>query len=152
MRKQIREINFPKTFIVKNYINLKINIERIIKIICTQIFNYTNNTIIVTLNPKLLDNVSTKDYNIDALLYKSNLPNTYNLILRSTENIINIICHEMIHFNQYETGKLIVEKDKFIWLDKEYKSDLEYMKRPWEIEAFSNQYKIYKKMKKIYYL
>jgi len=68
---------------------------------------------------------------------------------------IKVLSHELIHLRQYVTQKLILHKNEVIWdgeVISEHKvSELEYDKRPWEIEAFAEQRQLESKIRNILY-
>ena len=111
--KKKRDFLWPNTLEVKSFISnkSKYNLEDVIKIIVSYVFGYQNIKISVINNNKLLDEVSPEGYNLQAMLSKTK--NLYQLIVRThpTEDIINIICHEMIHLNQIEKGDLVLTSD-----------------------------------------
>jgi hypothetical protein len=57
------------------------------------------------------------------------------------EESLTILSHELIHLQQYSSGRLIRMEDTFIMFDgKVYNvNDVLYQNRPWEIEAFKNE-------------
>lgn len=57
------------------------------------------------------------------------------------EESLTILSHELIHLEQYSSGRLIRMEDTFIMFDgKVYNvNDISYQNRPWEIEAFKNE-------------
>lgn len=150
---------FPDTFKVSSLIKSpkQYDISDLIKVIGNKILNYNQADIIIQYNDKVLNKFSTQDCELQALLDKSPIPHTYNLLIRSnhTDSLETIICHEMVHFDQYERGDLQIEKDDtnlvFIYKGKEYKSSTPYFSRPWEKEAKSLQYNLWKTFKKLYY-
>lgn len=159
MAKEHNTFIFPNTFQVTSLIQSpkKYNVIDLIKVIGNKILGYKVANIIVQYNDLLLDKFSTTDCQLQALLDKSIIPHTYNLIIRSksTINLETIICHEMIHFDQYERGDLKIQKDNntlsFIYKGKEYNTAVDYFSRPWEIEASNLQSKIWQQFKKLYY-
>ena len=54
---------------------------------------------------------------------------------------IEVISHEIVHIQQYESGELVYENEKVEWQGDDYTFALEddYERRPWEREAFSKQ-------------
>jgi len=62
---------------------------------------------------------------------------------------IKFLSHELIHLKQYHEGKLIMVDDSFvIWKGETLDGiNIPYKQRPWEIEAFDEQYDLYKKIK-----
>jgi hypothetical protein len=61
---------------------------------------------------------------------------------------IKSLSHELIHLQQYSSGRLIViGNGVVIWEGKEINVlDIPYNDRPWEIEAFQGQYGLEKKI------
>lgn len=109
--------------------------------------------ITVIKNDNMLDQVGSKDYIVNGLLHKTNVPgNYYNLYLRKDTNepLRLTICHEMLHLRQYIDGDLAVDIDRklFIWKGKDYPYSYPYMDRPWEKEVFKNQSKFVAEIKK----
>lgn len=112
-----------------------------------------NVEITVIKNDSMLDQVGSKDYIVNGLLHKTNIPgNYYNLYLRKDTNepLRSIICHEMLHLRQYIDGDLLVnvERRLFIWKGKDYPYSYPYMDRPWEKEVFKAQSKFISDVKK----
>jgi len=153
------KFEFPETFKVTSLIKSpkQYNVEELIKIVGNKILGYNEANIIIQYNDNILNKFSTEDCELQALLDKSPLPHTYNLMVRTKlqESLEIILCHEMKHFDQYEKGDLKIKKDDstitFIYKGKEYNSSTEYDFRPWEKEARSEQYKLWKQFKKIYH-
>lgn len=154
-----RILKFPETFKVTCLIKSpkRYDISELIKTIGNKIFGYTEAHIMVQYNDNVLDHFSTEDCELQALLDKSKIPHTYNLIIRSNtqESLETIICHEMKHFDQYERGDLELRKDSsglvFVYKDKEYKASSDYFSRPWEKEARLAENILWKEFKKLYY-
>lgn len=110
-------------------------------------------TLTISYNDSICNHYSTSDIQIDALLDKSTkLDKCYNLIIRQYAPLKEVICHELVHLDQYERGDLKLNKTKdklyFIWKDEEYDPSTQYKHRPWEEEAFSMQHELWKKFKK----
>lgn len=99
--------------------------------------------VVVIHNERILDKFDTLKLHVNALLHKTPVPNTYELIIRErpVDPVPLIICHEMIHLSQYVRGDLSLDMDRkiFTWKGREYGPDLEYQWRPWEREAFNGQ-------------
>jgi len=45
------------------------------------------------------------------------------------------VFHEMVHIDQYVTGRLVRSHGKAYWRGQEVSDDVPYLERPWEIEA-----------------
>lgn len=66
----------------------------------------------------------------------------------STELIVSTILHEMVHVQQYFTGKLKRKWTNEVTYKKVvYKYDMNYDDRPWEIEAWEKE----QQLKDLYY-
>jgi hypothetical protein len=61
---------------------------------------------------------------------------------------ITAISHELIHLNQYQSGRLKIDSTGVIW-EGNLIDNLLYEERPWEIEAFSEQKNLSNKIEKV---
>lgn len=61
---------------------------------------------------------------------------------------ITVISHELIHLNQYQSGRLKIDSTGVIW-EGNLIDNLLYEERPWEIEAFSEQKNLSNKIEKV---
>ena len=52
---------------------------------------------------------------------------------------IEVISHEIVHIQQYQSGELVYENGEVKWQGEVYTLEEEYERRPWEREAFSKQ-------------
>jgi hypothetical protein len=52
---------------------------------------------------------------------------------------IEVISHEIVHIQQYESRELIYENEKLEWQGEVYTLEEEYERRPWERDAFKKQ-------------
>jgi hypothetical protein len=59
----------------------------------------------------------------------------------SRAEAIQVMAHEIVHIQQYESDKLVYENNQMIWDGEDYTFALEddYEKRPWERDAFDKQ-------------
>jgi hypothetical protein len=66
---------------------------------------------------------------------------------------IEVMSHEIIHMQQYQSGELVYENGEVTWQGQDYTFALqdEYEKRPWERDAFSKQGSIEKVIYNILY-
>lgn len=134
---------FPETFNVQCLIKSpkQYEVSDLIKVIGNKILGYNTANITVQYKDDILDKYSTTDCELQALLDKTVLPHTYNLLIRNRlqASLRDIICHEMKHFDQYERGDLEIIKDDdqitFSYKGKIYDSSVDYYSRPWEEEA-----------------
>lgn len=124
----------------------------LVKWILTNYYNHNNVTINIYYNDKICDKFSTSDIKIDAILEQLTIPHTYNLLVREYSDLKTIICHELIHLDQYERGDLKVVRLEnttlFRWKNEDYDSNTPYNDRPWEKEAHDLDGKLWKEYKK----
>lgn len=75
---------------------------------------------------------------------------TYLIVLRPNRNLNQIglnLAHEMIHVKQMATGLLRDGDDDIsYWRGKQYSGTVPYLDRPWEIQAFSEQELLYRRV------
>ena len=72
---------------------------------------------------------------------------TYN-----KQEAIEIISHELVHIQQYNSGDLVYYNSKCWWKGEEFDlSNIEYTRRPWEDEAFAYQSQISSAIENILY-
>jgi hypothetical protein len=128
---------------VNNYINNK-EIENIIYVGLDVLdVNYVNVNIIYI--PKIYESF-VKDniiYRFDAII-TNDLDNNYTIYINKNINnneILLTLSHELIHLAQYHHNylKVIKEYSIFIYKNIIYHNNIDYYKRPWEIEAYENQ-------------
>lgn len=67
-------------------------------------------------------------------------PRNIERIDRGPKRVLETICHELVHIEQYATGRLKKESGATFWKDKcvrhsKTQSYKEYLNLPWEIEA-----------------
>ena len=127
-----------------------VDFEDLIKTICHDIFGYSDLRIMVFNNHKLLKKLSKDDFELLALL-DNPAPHIYNIMVNTDNPSRDVICHELIHLDQYERGDLSRSKDykTITWKGEEFTKDLDYSDREWEHEAFGNSRKLWKQYKKI---
>lgn len=62
---------------------------------------------------------------------------------------INVLSHELIHLQQYHTGKIKYNNDTVTWNGKKFgREEIPYKFRPWEIEAEDLGYELSKELTK----
>ena len=126
----------------------KYNVEDLLSFLANELKISENVELTITYNEDLLNKLST-NVEYEAFLHNI-IPHKYVLYVR--EGLISqyVLCHEMIHLCQYESGRLKMSPDfkTIIWEDKQYDNSLNYNEREWEKEAFKNQSKLWKLFKK----
>lgn len=102
-----------------------------------------NDTVVnVIEQDRVLDRLSTPDFELLALTYPAGLPHTYSLVIRTTAtDIERIVFHEAIHLQQYESGRLKLNTltGRAEWEGVLFSARFPYRSRPWEKEAFRGQ-------------
>ena len=65
--------------------------------------------------------------------------------VKTKKDLVTVLAHELIHCQQFQSGRLIYSKGKEYWLGKEYKMPNQtyasYLECPWEKEAYGLQSK-----------
>jgi hypothetical protein len=89
--------------------------------------------------------------NLQAAVFGEN--DMYDILTSdlNRSDAILVLSHELIHLKQYRSGRLEYIDDGFVKFDnKVYKvTDIPYNNRPWEVEAFNEQYDLTKRVSKI---
>lgn len=138
--KVINHINSTKKFDVEDLLNYLAQVLEISE----------EAELTLMYNDKLLKQLSKGDIEYSALL-QNPISNKYVLFVKSDVGGLQIIiCHEMVHLKQYDSGKLKMSPDyKTVWWNGEkFDATLDYIEREWENEAFSLQNKLWRKFKK----
>lgn len=52
---------------------------------------------------------------------------------------IEVMAHEIVHIQQYQSGELVYENEEIRWQGEVYTLEEEYERRPWERDAFDKQ-------------
>ena len=82
----------------------------------------------------------------------------FNLEIKQSlneEEFIETVCHEMVHVWQGATKRMTEESNKRLWLCKDGKyrnyPNCDYMRQPWEVEAYRMQSDLLKEFKESSY-
>jgi len=66
---------------------------------------------------------------------------------------IKVLCHEVVHMQQYSSGDLVYDNNFIIWKGEKIElNSKEYMDRPWEKDAFDRQSQLIKSVESVLYL
>lgn len=128
----------------------KFDVEELLTFLAEELNISEDVELMVVYNDDLLNRLSRGEIEYEALLQRI-LPNSYTLHIK--ENISGlqyVLCHEMIHLQQYDRGDLQMSSDfrTVIWKGETFDNSSEYLEREWEEEAFGLQNKLWKKFKK----
>jgi len=98
-------------------------------------------TVVIVENATMLRNASPEGYTLEAGLFPGSMPKYYQLIVDCSKPSKLTLCHEMIHLQQMEEGRLrvAVKSGSCVWEGKTFDFYTPYDKRPWEAEAFKRQ-------------
>jgi hypothetical protein len=93
---------------------------------------------------------------VNTFAQKNPMPHSYTIFIGKnvSKGLINkVLAHEMAHVRQYESGLLIPQDNKTMIYkgDKYYLPEIPYEKRPFEIDAFNEQYQILSMLNRIVY-
>jgi hypothetical protein len=70
----------------------------------------------------------------------------------SRNQSIEVLCHEVIHMQQYSSGDLIYDNGNITWKGETLElNSKEYENRPWEKDAFSRQTQLIKSVEDVLY-
>ena len=133
---------------------VKYDMTTICKLILTQILNIQDVELTVVTNDSQVKIFDTPDFELQAMLIGYPSLKKYSLILRSNigaASILSVVCHEMVHLDQYNRGDLELIGKTFKWKKQEYSGQVPYFDRPWEKEATKKQKEIENKVKKLYF-
>lgn len=136
---------------ITNYIESpkKFNVEELLQFVAEQLGIGEEVELTVMYNDRLLDRLS-KDVEFQAML-QNPVGHKYLLMIREgVAGLQYIICHEMVHLKQYESGRLAMSSDykTVTWEGKEFDYTSDYFEREWEEEARSEENRLWKLFKK----
>lgn len=148
-----KDVDYPSTYGIMINVNNTIQNKKwdyvdMTKFLLSQELHIDNILLNIVENTKILDKLSPEDIEYQAILVKM-ASHVYTLYARKGALSPTTLCHELKHLEQYELKKLELLKSKgYKWLGKEYPASYPYDKRPWEIEAFGAQSKLFRAYKK----
>lgn len=145
------DFEFPETITVEN--STSYEIDTISMILASEVFEWDSlNLKIVYLPRNISDN---NDYIFLGMVQQ--LPfgsHQYLLLLDRKLNfneILTILSHEFIHIEQIRTKRLIIEGKNYWWGGEQGVFERYDTSRPFEEEAFRNQYRIKKELINLIY-
>jgi len=136
------EIDIETTNITLNYTD-RLYLDTIVKVGLKQMG--LDDNIVVSIRP-ISDEIQQRfDSEMILQAHIMGKGNQYALFVddMSRYEAIKVISHELVHLKQYRSEKLILNKNSVIWDGREYSeweiNDMDYMRRPWEREAYDEQ-------------
>ena len=148
-----RKYVFPSTVSVRNHSSYS-RADTVIMVLATKVFSFD------TLSIRLYDipEITERQSSMELFAMVQQLPfeeHSYILFLRpgmDDEKMKLSLSHEFVHICQYERGELIMYGSYAIWNDIVIRlSDVPYMERPFEIEAFLQQRSVKKRLNRVLY-
>lgn len=147
------EVDLPETNTVYNSSDYKF-MDTIVTIGLQEI-NVKDRTVLIRNMPKYVSDNFDNQNNMQLEASVFDIDDTYIIYVTSMgrKDAIKILSHELIHLKQYDSHKLIILSDGFVsWNGKKMSvTDISYIDRPWEIEAFDGQEDLQDKIEKILY-
>lgn len=116
-------------------------------------------TPLLDIKPSLIFVVPIKETIIRAFIKKHNkmlsgfiIPgeNIYTIYIDTTltgDELIEVLCHEMVHLKQLQSNELELINNNFKWRGHYINEDIPYNRRPWEIAAYRKQRHLKKMVK-----
>lgn len=150
--KPFNQLTFPITNVVTNK-TTNVNFPPIINAGLHELNIDSVYVMVVPMSDKMKTNgVGDESYELLGSLIGNRLQNTLYVNKMSRSQAISVISHELIHLDQFHSGRL-VKKDGInmvSWEGKIYDVTVTpYMERPWEIEAFKRDKDLEKKIIKL---
>ena len=143
------QLDIPITNSVKNQTEL----EYVVPIINAGLYQLKIDSTYIMVKPMSLimktNGLGDKDYDLMGSLLGNR-----NQFMMYLDNInrydgMDIIAHELIHLDQYHSGRLVKREgfNSVLWEGKIYDvTTIPYKERPWEIEAFNRDKDLRKKI------
>ena len=127
----------------------KFDVEDLLTFLSEELNISEDAELMVVYNDDLLNRLSTGDIEYEALLYNPAQDRYVLYVKESISGLQYVLCHEMIHLQQYDRGDLQMSSDfrTVIWKGETFNNSSEYLEREWEEEAFGQQNKLWKKFK-----
>lgn len=98
----------------------------------------------IELDIDLLPNLYKTDGNIGDVIWEDThyRPKWFTMQVDSSVNrrrMLETVAHEMVHVQQFATGRLVERSNDTRWEGKVLKKQPDYWDRPWEIEAHGRE-------------
>lgn len=128
----------------------KFDVEELLTFLAEELNIDKDVELLVVYNNDLLNKLSTGNIEYEALLYNPTEDCYVLYIKEDISGLQYVLCHEMVHLQQYNRGDLQMSSDfrTVIWKGETFNNSSEYLEREWEEEAFNLQNKLWKKFKK----
>lgn len=153
-KKSFNDFNFPDTLVVNNYTEHS-NADTITMVLLHEIFDYDTMKVNIfdLSNFKQMRNTEFSGY----IIKNRNFDKSYDIFIakKLPISLNKILSHEIIHLNQFETGRLKYVDDqpsKMIYEgDTIDLNSVDYYERPFEKDAFSKQSSITRQLNNTLY-
>ena len=149
--KPFNELNVPIT----SYVSNQTDVEYLKPIIYAGLYELKIDSIYLIIKPmnKEVANAEIGDdgYDLEAFILGNEKQFMIYIKNMSRTEYIKVLTHELIHLEQYNQGKLSrVDKNTVKWDGKLYiPSEIPYMERPWESDAFNRANQLEKDIREL---
>lgn len=147
--KKPKEFN-KTTFPINNVVSDRTETDFLTTIIHTglHVLEIDSSYIIIAKMPESMRNGLGDEYNMKAFIIGNNKQYMIYVSDLNRYEAITVLSHELIHLQQYRSGRLkLLGNKKILWEGIEFiPSNLPYDQRPWEIEAHAMDDKIEKQI------
>ena len=141
----------PSHLVVNNYSDCK-SLDSLSLIILDKIFRYDSITITI-VNMQVKENTIASGFiDKDSTMLHSYIIYVNTNSVKSLNDKIYFICHELSHLRQYESGELVTLKDKTGMIFRGDTINFEstgYSNRPYELDAIAKSIIIQKELKEL---
>jgi len=150
--KYFDRIELPQTTMVVNKTQLNY-LDSIVYVGISELHLTPTVIVLRELTDKNQPTGDIEDLKLMAYIQGKNHQYILNIRKMSRDNSLTVISHELIHLLQREEERFIAVDGKIIFQDIEYTIENmpDYKQRPWEVEAYSKQSKLRKKIEKVLY-
>jgi len=148
-KKSLPEIVLPESIEIINGTAHK-DAGKLAAILAYDIFEFDELTLRMYHLPRILNKVDLTFFGMVEVVYDK--PHSYLILLNENlgkHGLMKALCHEFVHIEQFETGRLKIDGSKYRW--KNEFGDMEkvpYELRPFELEAAKWQKIILRDLKK----
>lgn len=128
----------------KNYVGLRVGesyIDTIIKVGLKELNIEGISVLVRPIPEKLLKSYQDLGMELKGAVVGSGNQYVLSIDKLSRKMTILVIAHELLHIKQYHTGDLVVQEGVF-YKGINYSFELEYHKRPWELDAFEGDQRL----------
>ena len=151
-KRVINDIVVPETIEIINFTTIK-NIEPIVKLLAYKVFEFDKIRIRLNYLPAIFNSGDFDYWGVAQKMIDG--PQSYQIFLKKNltqSSLRGVLAHEFVHIDQYNSGDLQVTGAEYIWKGESGNMyDVEYKRRPFELDAGKRSRQVLKDLKKILY-